>query len=445
VTIMNSQAEQVAARLLDRVRLVQEILGQPTEPPPTPEARFSDLLDSMGMVEFLALVAEDFGVRVEVIEDSVAGRFGTVAELAGALEAAGLSYNREAGRATAPVVLAGGGPRLQSQPSPGSRFSGTASVWLAATAERLPDQVEPASQINAALGRPDGWLESHAGIMQRRVWAGQDPLDAAAEAGRDCLRKASVAVEDVGAMLVTSEAPPMLAGLAAALHHRLGIPQATPALEVGGACTGTLAAFWMGQALLSRADVVLVISVEAATRYLFLQAGPAGEVAALFGDGAAASLLCNRPTGPGALPLTEVVLGCDGDKRHLIDVRRSESGEIELHLDGGPLASQAVQTMAQAVQNLLRKYGLQVGDLQAVVAHGGNGRLPALLARKLDLPEERVWSETPRTGNLGSASLPVAWSARSLRLTGPVIWTAVGAGLTWGAALLGVEKPGGMN
>jgi 3-oxoacyl-[acyl-carrier-protein] synthase-3 len=442
---MNSQAEQVAARLLDRVRLVQENLGQPTEPLPTPEARFSDLLDSMGMVEFLALVAEDFGVPVEVIEDSVGGRFGTIADLAVALEAAGVAFSQKARPATAPINSPRGEPLLQSRPSSGARSSSPAAVWLATTAARLPDQVEPASQINAALGRPEGWLEGHAGIMQRRVWAGQDPLDAAAEAGRACLRKAGVAAEDVDALLVTSEAPPLLAGLASALHHRLGLQVATAALEVGGACTGTLAALWMGQALLSRTSVVLMISVEAAARYLLLQPGPSGEAAALFGDGAAAALLCNQSRGPAAIPLTEIVLGCDGDKHHLIDLRRSESGAIELHLDGGPLSTQAVLTMAQAVQDLLRKYGLQVGDLQAVVAHGGNGRLPALLARKLGLPEERVWSETQRTGNLGSASLPVGWCARSLPLTGPVIWTAVGAGLTWGAALLGVEKPGGTN
>ncbi len=440
---MNSPTEQVAVRLLSRVRLVQENLGQPTGPGLTPQARFSDLLDSMGMVEFLALVAEDLGVSVEVIEDAVGGRFGTVAELALALEAAGLSPHRKTRPAAALADQTRGGPSPHGQPSSGTHSSSPASVWLAATAVRLPDQVALSSQSNAALERPAGWLESHAGIAQRRVWADQDPLEAAAEVGMECLRMSGVPGEEVGALLVTSEAPPLLAGLAVALHHRLGFRQATPALEVGGACTGTLAAFWLGQALLGRVGSVLVISVEAPTRYLAIQPGPAGEAAALFGDGTAACLLANHPTGPAAMPLTEVVLGCDGGKQHLIDVRRSEVGPIELLLDGGPLASQAVQAMAQSVQDLLRKYGLQIADLRAVVVHGGNGRLPLLLTRKLGLPEEKVWSETPRTGNLGSASLPVAWSARPLPAPGPVVWTAVGAGLTWGAALLGVESPAG--
>jgi 3-oxoacyl-[acyl-carrier-protein] synthase III len=62
-----------------------------------------------------------------------------------------------------------------------------------------------------------------------------------------------------------------------------------------------------------------------------------------------------------------------------------------------------------------------------------------LLARQLSMPPERVWSETATTGNLGTASLPVAWAAHQPVEAGPVAWSAVGAGMTWGAALTGVD------
>ena len=58
----------------------------------------------------------------------------------------------------------------------------------------------------------------------------------------------------------------------------------------------------------------------------------------------------------------------------------------------------------------------------------------ALLSRQLRLPPDRVWSATATTGNLGSASLPVAWQTHASHC-GPVAWVAVGAGLTWGVAL----------
>jgi 3-oxoacyl-[acyl-carrier-protein] synthase III len=104
-------------------------------------------------------------------------------------------------------------------------------------------------------------------------------------------------------------------------------------------------------------------------------------------------------------------------------------------MEGPALASRAVRLVAATVRDLAGRNNLAVSELQAVVVHGGNGRLPGLLARRLGLPEERIHSETARTGNLGSVSLPAAAAAHPPR-PGPIIWAAIGAGLTWGAVLL---------
>src|SRR5262249_53393181 len=151
------------------------------------------------------------------------------------------------------------------------------------------------------------WLERHAGIVGRRIWGKQDPLAAATTAGRECLERSRIRPADVGALLVTSEAPPLLAGLAAALHHRLELPPTAVALEIGGACTGYLASLWLAQSLIARAGVALVLAVEAATKYLRVEPGDAGEGAALFGDGAAASVLTPGPTNSGSIPISEVI------------------------------------------------------------------------------------------------------------------------------------------
>jgi 3-oxoacyl-[acyl-carrier-protein] synthase III len=118
------------------------------------------------------------------------------------------------------------------------------------------------------------------------------------------------------------------------------------------------------------------------------------------------------------------------------------NGAVSFRMRRIELASRAVEAMAQSVRDLAAHHSLRIDDLAGVVAHGGNGRLPGLLARQLGLPGDRVWSETPRTRNLGSASLPVAWAARDPRPQGPVIWTAVGAGLMWGAAMVGEQREG---
>jgi 3-oxoacyl-[acyl-carrier-protein] synthase-3 len=408
--------------LLERLQLVQRETSSHTPPAADPNCRLADVLDSMGMVEFLMVVAADCGVDLGVIEECVGRSFTTVAELAAAMEGAGVGPSATRGASC-----------LQFD-----RVRSPAAVkcWLAGCAVRLPAMIQLASAINEALQRPPGWIEQHAGILQRRLWADEDPLHAAAEAARACLREAGVLEEEVGALLVTSEAPPRLLGLAAAMHHRLDLRPQTPALEVGAACTSFLAALWLGRALLPACGAVLIVALEAPSRFLTLQPGPAGEAAALFGDVAAACVLTPEAVGTGSVPLHALALGADGSAGDLVRVESSAAGAVEVCLQGQALATRAVRTMTAAVQSMVEQHGLTVADLEVIVIHGGNGRFPALLARQLRLPRERIWSETATTGNLGSASLPVAWAAHATP-RGAAVWAAVGAGLTWGTALLG--------
>src|SRR6266851_3175690 len=305
--------------------------------------------------------------------------------------------------------------------------------WLVSTSIRLPEKVQSAAEINEILRRPASWLESHAGIRKRLVWGDQDPLNAACESARECLRQAGLSPAEVGALLVTSEAPPMPVGLAAALHHQLGLGSEAVALEIGGACTGFLAAWWTALKFLPTTGAVLVISIESHSQHLALGPGPAGEAAALFGDAAAACLLCDQPVGAKAVPIRAILHRTDGSGAGLLQVKRGTTGSFELRMHGVALAGRAVRAMAQSVRDLVERPGVKLADLSGVIVHGGNGRLPNLVAMQLNLPPDRIWSQTANTGNLGSASLPVAWAMHPEPPPGPIAWTAVGAGLTWAA------------
>ena len=408
------------AHLLARLGRVRELLGLEATTMDA-SSRFADALDSMGFVEFLALTADDCGVPVDVIEEAAGRRYGTVAELATAMHTVGL--------------------RLVSRPpatpiTPTKGFAATQpKAWLAGTMVRLPNCIQPAAALDALLHRPTGWLEEHAGIRARGVWGDEDALDAAANVAASSLPHAGLSLDRIGALLVTSQAPPLLTGLAAALHHRLGLSSEVAAIEIGGACTGFLAAMWTGQRLLVDRGAVLIVSVEAPSHWLSVQPGPAGEAAALFGDAAAACVLTAQRTNDAALLLRDITLGVDGASGSLLRVQHEPGYGTTLQMNGVALTERAVRTMADAVQQMCRGHGLTVDQLVAIVAHGGNGRIPALLARRLHLPLECVWSETARTGNLGSASLPVAFVSHIEALQSPFIWTTIGAGLQWGAAL----------
>lgn len=419
---------ELTQHALQRLREVRRSLGIEAELPDDAGLRFADVLDSMAMVEFLLVLGQDCGVAPERIEEAVQRRFTTVAELAKALHRAGFAPTQNTQTGLAPAM---------SERNAAIASASAKTCWLVATAVQLPAAVQAADEINQRIRRPSGWLETRAGILQRRVWAEEDAVAAAARAGRACLEQAAISAADVGALLVTSEAPPLAVGLAAALHDQLDLPEDAVALEIGGACNGFLSCFWLVPQLQTLRPVTLVIAVEAPTRFLALQPGPAGEAAALFGDAAAACLLCGHTAASQSMPLIDVMLRADGSAGKLIQVKLFSHGSAALDLQGKALSVRAIKAMGRAVRELAQKHGLQTDDLAAIAIHGGNGRFPALFARHLDVPAERVLSQTSMTGNLGSASLPVAWAALPSGGSGPVIWTAVGAGLTWGAALLG--------
>jgi 3-oxoacyl-[acyl-carrier-protein] synthase-3 len=416
--------DDFAAFLLSRLHEVQARLH--LTPAGDVTACFADVIDSMGMVEFIGQIADDCGVEPEAIERAAGRRFSTVAALAQALHAAGLSVGTATSEADRVTTQGANAPRSPaSVPAP--------SAWLAGVAVRLPATRQPAAEIDALLDRPRGWFAGHTGIEARCLWGKVDAIDAAAAAAHECLERSGTPREAISVLLATGEAPPMAVGLAQALHARIGLPAACIALEIGGACTGLVTALWLGSRLLSAGGAILVVAVEAPSYWLTVQPGQSGETVALFGDGAGACLLTTVPA-PGARRIRDVLLDGDGTAGNLFQAL-SGPGGVVLHMKGPALASRAVRLVAAAVRELAERNYLAVSELEALVVHGGNGRLPGLLARRLGLPNDRIRSETAHTGNLGSVSLPAAWEAHPTG-TGPVIWAAIGAGLTWGAVLL---------
>jgi 3-oxoacyl-[acyl-carrier-protein] synthase-3 len=184
---------------------------------------------------------------------------------------------------------------------------------------------------------------------------------------------------------------------------------------------------------------VVIVAVEAPSRYLRIEPGPAGETAALFGDGAAV-VVVGTQSASGAFPtIGRIHFWTDGSASDAFRIRLDDRNRLAAHMDGSRLAAAAIHAMAATLNEVLEANRIGIHALQAIVVHGGNGRLPELLARHLSYPPERVWSETTTTSNLGAASIPVAWQSRQPVPTGVIAWLAVAPGLTCAATLLGVR------
>src|SRR6266851_7797455 len=85
---MTSSPNDIVAHLITRLREVQRNFR--FEETSDPKTRLADAVDSMGLVELVGVLAEDFGVPPEAIDQAVGHTYGTIAEVARCLQAAGL-------------------------------------------------------------------------------------------------------------------------------------------------------------------------------------------------------------------------------------------------------------------------------------------------------------------------------------------------------------------
>lgn len=331
---------------------------------------------------------------------------------------------------------------------PTSRIAGTGSY--------LPPRVVTNEEVGRPLAMSGEAIRRLTGV-QARHWATDDMTtsDLAEEAARQACEAAGVKPGSVDAILVSTTSPDMgFPSTACHVQRRLGARGAA-AFDVVASCSGFLYGLSMADRFVRAGQYgcCLVIAAEIKSRFL----NPTDRTTAvLFGDGAGAAMVVteHHREGDGAIAprgLLGVRLYADGRRHGLITVPAGGSrlpsspetlkaGLHALQIQGGPVYRLAVRRLADAVGALLKEFGLRVEDLDHAVFHQANQRILTALARRLRLPDDKLWSVIRAVGNTSSASLPIALDqavrARRIRAGDLVLLGTFGGGLTWATGLV---------
>jgi len=320
------------------------------------------------------------------------------------------------------------------------------------TGSYLPERIVTNEEVAGPLGLSPTTIERLTGIRERR-WAakGQASSDLAMEASRHALHAAGCTAGDLDAIILSTTSPDMAFPSTACFVQRgLGC-RGVAAFDVSASCSGFLYGLSMANAMIAsgQAKICLVAAAEVKSRFL----DPAdAATAVLFGDGAGAVVVRgeeNRSVdGRGILGIR---LHSDGSKHELIRVpaggsRVPASAETVAHREhvlrmrGAALFRIAVRRVEQAVQDLLKEFGVRVDDLKQVVLHQANGRILSNVADRLGISADRLTSVIDRYGNTSSASLPIALDtavrAGKIQADDLVLLGSFGGGLTWATGVL---------
>jgi 3-oxoacyl-[acyl-carrier-protein] synthase-3 len=133
------------------------------------------------------------------------------------------------------------------------------------------------------------------------------------------------------------------------------------------------------------------------------------------------------------------------DGRHhdalYVDGGPSTTGTVgHLRMDGREVFRHAVVRMAEAIDTALQANGLTPGDIDWLVPHQANRRIIDAMAKRLNLPDDRVVVTVDRHANTSAASIPLALCQavedERIRSGDLILMEAMGGGFTWGSALL---------
>jgi 3-oxoacyl-[acyl-carrier-protein] synthase-3 len=226
---------------------------------------------------------------------------------------------------------------------------------------------------------------------------------------------------------------------AALLADVLGAADAA-AYDLSAGCTGFMYALAQAYGILAGglASRALVVGGDILSRILDWTDR---STLVLFGDGAGAVVL-ERVDHGGFLGFE---LGADGagGKELLLPgsgSRVSENGRGYLTMNGREVFKFATRVMVSSAEALLAECGKTVEDVDVYVPHQANVRIIDHAARKLGIPEEKVVVNVDRYGNTSSGSIPLALADAAadgrLKPGKLVLMTGMGAGLTWGSALV---------
>jgi 3-oxoacyl-[acyl-carrier-protein] synthase-3 len=311
------------------------------------------------------------------------------------------------------------------------------------------------AELEQLMDTTDAWIQERTGIKERRWFEeGKDTTaNMGAQAARRALEQAGLQPDDVQLIVFATLSPDYIfPGSGVLLQRELGIKDNIPALDVRNQCSGFVYALSVGDQFIRTGmyDTVLVVGSEIHSSGLD-KSTRGRAVSVIFGDGAGAVVLrpCTRE-GHGILSThlhaqgefaEELIVKEPGSNREdRVRMAMENQEEMYPYMNGTNVFKHAVVRFPQVINEALAQNNFQPSDIDMLIPHQANLRITQFVQQKMQLPDEKVFSNIQRYGNTTAASVPIALSeaieAGKIKRGDLVCLAAFGSGFTWASALI---------
>jgi 3-oxoacyl-[acyl-carrier-protein] synthase-3 len=310
----------------------------------------------------------------------------------------------------------------------------------------VPERVLSNAELSTIVDTNDQWIVERTGIRERRIAADDEALtDICLPAARRALEMADADPASIDLLIVATVTPDMAFPSSSALMaDTLAMPQAA-AYDLSAGCTGFVYAIAQAHGMLSAglAKRALVVGGDVLSTILDWTDR---STLVLFGDGAGAVVM--EPVERGGFLGFE--LGADGGGGSSLWLpgsgsRKFAEPEKYVKMNGREVFKFATRVMVSSAEAILEECGRTVADIDVYVPHQANVRIIDHAIKKLGIPQEKTVVNVDKYGNTSSGSIPLALADAAddgrLEPGKLVLLTGMGAGLTWGSALIEWTHP----
>ena len=336
-------------------------------------------------------------------------------------------------------------------------------IGILGTGSYVPERVLSNLDLEKILDTNDEWIFKRTGIRERRIAAPEvNASDLAKEASLRAMKTAGMSANDLDLIVLTTMTPDTCCPAGANwLEAKLGADRAV-SFDVTAACSGFIFGLSVAEQYLKAGTfkTALVASVEIMSRTLDWTDR---ETCILWGDGSGAVIL--RAFDQGGKDESLKFHGREVGEILSVHIHTDGAGGENLLLPGGgsrttPISHEsvdkklhtlkmiranesvrvAVKRFAEAAEEAAAFNGIEVSDAKWVIPHQANARMLQQMAKRLDIPFEKVYLTIEKYGNISSATVPIALDEAirtgAIARKDLVILTAFGGGLTWASSLI---------
>ena len=321
---------------------------------------------------------------------------------------------------------------------------------VAGTGAYLPEKILTNQDLEKSLDTSDAWITERTGIRERRIAAEEESSSSmAAKAGKQALEDGGISPEDVDMIIVCTSSPDVLFPSTACFVQNELQAFGSAAYDISAVCSGFIFGLSVAEQYLKtgRYEHILLIGSEVNSRIVDWSDR---STCILFGDGAGA-LLLKRVEQNKSLGILSTHIYSDGSLSDLICVpggigrtginkQDMVDKKYFIKMAGNATFKVAVKRMTEVIQEALGFNGLSIEEIGLLIPHQANERIILAVAERLKYPMEKVLMNIHKYGNTSAASIPIGINeARRNSRIQPgetSVLGAVGAGLTWGAAVI---------